>query len=90
METVCKTQLTYRGETQFINVHSSAEILCAQEQKGNLVLWYRCDPDRDVDGSKLLAICGTGHACPLRENARYICTVQEAAGDLEWHIFEYT
>ena len=76
-------------EVQEIEVPAGAELLCAREQRGQICVWYRCDPDpRITKVKRAIALVGTGHAAPPK--GRYLGTASLRAGDLMFHVFERT
>lgn len=91
METIYKYALELEDE-QIITLKRGAEILSAQEQNDQLVLWALVDPDRQDEKVKFY-IAGTGNPLPFpgpytRYLYEYIDTVQQ--GRFVWHIFQDT
>jgi hypothetical protein len=78
-----------QSDVQEIEVPAGAEMLCAREQHGQVAVWYRCDPDAPKETRKL-ALCGTGHQAPSRDQSRYLGTASLHGGELIVHVFEQT
>jgi hypothetical protein len=73
---------------QLVEMPIGAEILCAREQREEMCIWYRCDPNAPKE-SRTIAIVGTGHPAPSGRDARYIDTVSLRGGALIFHVFEW-
>lgn len=85
MKTIWKIPLIVAGE-QDILLPKGSEILSCQFQHGMLCLWAEVD-HKACKETRIISIFGTGH--PILEGSfEYITTVQEAKGDLVWHIYE--
>lgn len=85
-ETIWKAVLR-AAEIQEIEVPTGAELLCVREQFDNVCIWYRCDPSAAMSTRKI-AIVGTGHPAPSKEQARYLGTAALRNGRLMFHVFE--
>ncbi len=73
---------------QNIQIPFGSKILTVQTQYEDariVCLWALVDPERKPV-ERTIIIRGTGHE--LKEEVKYIGTVQHAEGTLVWHIFE--
>lgn len=76
-----------RAETQTVRLPLDAELLCVQQQREHLCLWYRCDPTVIATSQFRFFVVGTGHDCPSRLEADYLGTAMFCGGDLVLHVF---
>ena len=83
---IWKTVLSAVDE-QCIRLPEGAMVLTAQVQRGDICLWFLCNPDRQSIPRRIF-IVGTGNLMPYDVPARYIGTVQLEAGALVFHVFE--
>lgn len=88
MQTIWKTALKVADE-QEIEVPSGAEFLTARDQKEEVCIWFRCDPDAPKVNRRI-SIRGTGHSAPSSEDGRYLGTAFLLGGSLVFHVFENT
>jgi hypothetical protein len=82
-ETVWKETLKPELSQQ-VMLPVGAEVICAREQDGQLVIWFRCSPIAPKEPVTIVVV-GTGWALPPWELS-YIGTVSMADG-LMFHIF---
>lgn len=75
------------ADLQTIDVPIGSEFLFAREQFEQICVWYRCDPNAAKRPVKI-AICGTGHTAPERENGKYLGTACLQGGALMFHVFQ--
>ena len=85
MRTIHKFPLVI-GVITVVALPSSAAVLCAQMQYGELCIWVLLD-DPGPKASRKFAVYGTGQEFP-QVSYDYIDTVQQADGALVWHVFE--
>lgn len=69
---------------QELAVPKGAEFLCAREQRGEVCIWYRCNPNADMQ-IRTIVIHGTGHE--ITPSGDYVGTVLLYNGDLVLHVF---
>jgi hypothetical protein len=75
--------------SQSVNLPEKAEILTVQFHHDILALWFKCDPHTTLREERHFHIYGTGHqTLPDNGDEKYIATVQQAEGNLVWHIYE--
>lgn len=84
---IWKTELS-QAERQNVRLPFGAEILCAREQHGEVVIWYRCDPNAPRE-NRDIAICMTGQPAPAASDSRYLGTAFLNHG-IVVHVFERT
>lgn len=87
MFTIWKYPLTPR-EIQDVTMPEGAEILTVQNQKEQVCLWAKVDPNA-TKVVRTFAVYGTGWEVITNAEFRYIGTVQLEAGDLIYHVFEW-
>lgn len=76
-------------DRQTVPLPKGAEILSVQSRNGTndqFDLWALVDPDAPLFG-RVVLIVGTGHDVPAGP-VRFISTIQVAAGDFVFHVFE--
>jgi hypothetical protein len=73
------------ADKQVVVMPEMAEILSAQFQGDQLVLWVAVDPSRPLFRQSI-EIHGTGNPADLR-GLRFIGTAQEPSRPLVWHVF---
>ena len=83
--TIWKQVLT--GTPQEIEVPVGTKFLTAAAQGDNVCVWYRCDPDQQLE-KRVLMLCGTGHDCPTDFESRYLGTTHLTKLGLVFHVFE--
>jgi len=71
--------------SQVIEVPFGAQILTIQAQGEDIVVWYSCNPDRQLQ-QRAIVLVGTGHDLPDTHTLKYISTVQQ--GEFVWHFYE--
>jgi hypothetical protein len=86
MKTIYKYTLKVESE-QVLKLPKDADILCVQEQHGEICLWAIVEKDTKEFENKIFYIYGTGHDVPWPALQTYIGTVQQRQGTLVWHIF---
>lgn len=84
MKTIHKSKLALTP-SQVIQLPVGAKILTAQDQGGQICVWYECYPDRP-SGPRTIVLVGTGHELPDTHTLRYISTVQQMR--FVWHFYE--
>lgn len=73
-------------DSQIIDMPKGAEILCVQNQRGNLCLWAEVNPEAAMTKRKI-ELHGTGNEIGLGDPGFYIGTAQW--GDaFVWHIYD--
>jgi hypothetical protein len=85
---VWKYALPITAEPIPVHMPRPSELLTVQVQHNNPVLWALVDPEATVEEVRFFFWIGTGHAHKWSDKAKYVGTVQEAAGYLVWHLFE--
>ena len=81
---IWKYELALGPDSVFdVKMPKGAQVLCVQNQGGDIFLWAKVDPEGERERRKF-AIYGTGN--PVPANGTYIGTVQQ--GPFEWHVFE--
>jgi len=70
-----------------IAMPENAQVLCVQMQRGQVCMWYMCDPSQPKV-KRLFRVVGTGHEMSSgnMNEMSYVGTVQH--NDLVWHVFE--
>lgn len=68
-----------------VDMPVGAEVLDAQLQRGQLVLWAIVDPDAETE-QRLFRVCMTGETVSRPERLRHISTLQYH--EFVYHIFE--
>ncbi len=87
MKTIWKYQLAVGAENRF-GMPRGAEVLTVQIQHGQICLWAIVDYEARQE-ERAFHVAGTGHELPSTVgHVNYIGTVQEAHGQLVWHVFE--
>ena len=85
MRTIWKYQIPIKDHFE-LELPQGAEILTIQMQYGEPQLWALVNPTAQLE-FRLFRLSGTGH--PITYSyLDYIGTVQQAEGQLIWHIFE--
>lgn len=82
-QTIYKYRLKITDE-QDIAMPFTAEVLSVAMQRGELCVWALVNPGLMLENRRF-HIAGTGHPAPI---GRFIGTVQQAGGDLIWHVFD--
>lgn len=83
--TVWKTILKM-VHVQEIDVPGGAEFLCAREQREQIAVWYRCNPENaNAKEKRRIAIVATGDHCP---EGRFLGIASLSGGNLIFHVFE--
>lgn len=73
-------------DEQYVFMPTGADILSAQAQGDQLMLWAKVDTGLSHEARKIVII-GTGN--PIETNlVRYVGTVQMPNRQLVWHVFE--
>jgi hypothetical protein len=72
-------------EAPSFSAPSGAVLLMADEQHGEICVWFRCDPTAPKQ-TRHLKVVGTGHAGPLL--GRYIGSAKLQGGMFVFHVFE--
>ncbi|MBU2060058.1 MAG: hypothetical protein KKB38_20300 [Gammaproteobacteria bacterium] len=85
MRTIWKYQIPIQDYFE-LELPKDAEILTVQMQYGIPCLWALVDPTAQQE-FRLFRLSGTGHPVETL-NLDYIGTVQQAEGQLIWHVFE--
>lgn len=85
-KTIWKYPLTI-SKLQEIDMPKGAEILTAQMQDDEPVLWALVDPDQEKE-RRFIEIYGTGHWLD-GDPRKYISTFQIMESGLVFHVFEY-
>jgi hypothetical protein len=88
-QVIWKFTLKLEGGVQTMMAPRDAEILCAREQHEQVCVWFRGDPTA-LQTERQIAIVGTGHPAPMRDESRYLGTAMLDGGDLVLHVFERT
>ncbi len=70
-----------------VSMPLGARLLRFGVQHGSLTLWALVDPAAPKT-SRLLRLCGTGHAISPAESAHYVGTFETHGGDFVWHLFD--
>lgn len=88
MKTIWKMPLIVE-DIQDISLPKESTILSIQFQHGMLCLWAEVDTESSSE-TRMIEIYGTGHRIygDMGIERKYIATVQEAEGNLVWHIYE--
>lgn len=74
-------------DDQTIEIPEGARLLHVDDQSGWIMLWALVDPDaRRV--SRQIRVVGTGHPIPDDLVLVYVGSLQQANGNLVWHIFD--
>jgi len=74
---------------QALSLPVKAVILTVQFQRGELCIWYKCNPYEEGREERYFHIYGTGaQVVPEDDNEHYIATVQQNDGAFIWHIYE--
>lgn len=76
-------------DRQALLLPEGAEILSVGNQREEICIWYKCDPDADKV-SRRFAVVGTGHLIDDRHNYKLIGCVHLYNSSLIFHIFEIT
>lgn len=75
------------SDVVLIRMPQGAKILCAQVQHEQVCLWASVNTElKDV--GRLIRVVGTGHRYYEDFLRGYIGTVQQAGGQLVWHLFD--
>lgn len=73
-------------DEQVLHLPLDAQILTAQQQREELMIWALVNPKEKETEERTLAVVGTGNPFPNCDDCEYIATVQ--TGQFVWHVFE--
>ena len=85
--TIWKQTLEPLGGVQTIMLPAGAEMLFARAQRGEVCVWYRCDPEAPKEPRELVAVM-TGAPAPSPEDGRHLGSALLHGGSLVVHVFE--
>lgn len=83
--TIWKTVLEPEA-VQEIEVPAGADFLCAREQRNDICIWFRCNPDAQKI-KRTIYLVGTGHAAPHPMDTRYLGSASLQNGNFIYHVF---
>lgn len=84
-DSVVYKQVLKRAPLQTIEVPDGAQFLCVHDQRGEIVVWYRCEPTMPLV-TKTISIVSTGHEAGDVDQWRHLGTA--FIGEHVWHVFE--
>lgn len=84
MKTIWKSTLTL-APSQVLQMPLGAKIVAVQDQMGELMVWYECNPDRPLS-PRTITLVTTGGDLPDTHVMRYLATVQK--DEFVWHFYE--
>jgi hypothetical protein len=87
MALVIRKEVLKETASQVVNLPANAEILCAQEQRGKVCIWFRCDPNAE-SVYRQIQMVDTGEKAPADSESRYLGTVMLDDGRTVVHVFE--
>lgn len=87
MNKIYKYSVPVGGEFNIL-LPVNSKILCVQQQHFQLAMWAIVDVYTEEFERRKFQIYGTGHEIDMDAVKQYIGTVQQADGNLVWHLFE--